>query len=156
MSTKNKPQTRKLSQNPSTDYLICPKFKLSTLDCILEFRVAESANQLDPHETVLLNDGGKRSAGCQLWILRLYLTGALEASSKYVGKIKKYSTGGKRWVGKLLFSVKMKQKSGWARTYPAHWAPTPLSKLNSYFLLTLKHAKHSYADWIVSNPNKVE
>ena len=52
--------------------------------------------------------------------------GASEASSKWVGTVKNYSTVSKKWVGKCPFSIKVKQKSGWARAHPAHPAPTPL------------------------------
>ena len=45
-------------------------------------------------------------------------SGASEASSKWVGKTKYYSTGSKKWVGKRLFSIKFKQKSGWVRAHP--------------------------------------
>jgi len=54
------------------------------------------------------------------------MTGALEASSKWVSKTKNYSTGIKKWVGKRPFLIKIKQKSRWARAHPAHQAPTPL------------------------------
>ena len=47
-------------------------------------------------------------------------TGASEASSKWVGKTKYYSTCSKKWVGKRPFSIQIKQKSGWARAHPAH------------------------------------
>ena len=38
-------------------------------------------------------------------------------------KTRKYFTGSKQWVGKCPFSLKVKQKSGWARAHPAS---TPL------------------------------
>jgi len=66
----------------------------------------------------------------QLMLFRFFFTfdmaGASEASSKWVGKTKKFSKVCKKWVGKLLYSIKIRQKSGWARAHPAHPAPTPL------------------------------
>ena len=54
------------------------------------------------------------------------LSGASEASSKWVGKTKNHYTGSKKWVGKHFFSLKIKQKSGWVRAQPTHPASTPL------------------------------
>ena len=59
-------------------------------------------------------------------LLNVSITGALEASSKWVGKTKIYSTGSKKRVGKGPISIKIKQKSGWARAHPTHTALTPL------------------------------
>ena len=39
-------------------------------------------------------------------------SGASEASSKWVGKTKNYSTGSKKWVSKHFFSLKIKNKVG--------------------------------------------
>ena len=65
----------------------------------------------------------------------LNITGASEASSKWVGKTKNYSTCSKNWVGKRPFSIKIKQKSEWARTNPA---PTPLHrKRNTYLFMEI-------------------
>ena len=41
-----------------------------------------------------------------------YIPGALEASSKWVGKTKIYSNGSEKSVGKHPFSIMIKQKSG--------------------------------------------
>ena len=57
------------------------------------------------------------------------LVGALEDSSKWMDKTKDYSTGSKKWVGKYPFSMKVKQRGGWARANPAHLAPTPLASV---------------------------
>ena len=64
--------------------------------------------------------------------LKEYFSGASEASSKWVGTTKNYSTGSKKWVGTRPFSIKIKQKSGWARAHPAHPAPTPLENIYLY------------------------
>ena len=52
-------------------------------------------------------------------------------ASKWVGMTKNYSTGSKKWVGRRLFSINVRQKSGWAR---AHLAPTPLKGINKSIL----------------------
>ena len=66
-------------------------------------------------------------------------TGASEASSKWVVKTKNYSTISKKWVSKRPFSIKMKQKSGWARPHPAYPTPTRLRMLK-----ILKKIKETY------------
>ena len=43
------------------------------------------------------------------------------------GLDQKLSIGSKSWMGKCPFSIKVKPKSRWARAYPVHPAPTPLS-----------------------------
>ena len=53
----------------------------------------------------------------------LHVTGASEASSKWVGKTKNYYNGSKNWVGKHPYSIVIRQKSRWASAHPA---PTPL------------------------------
>ena len=63
----------------------------------------------------------------KIFSFTILYTGASGASSKWVGTIKNYSTDSKKWVGKCPFSMKVKQKSGWARAHPAHLAPTPLT-----------------------------
>ena len=78
------------------------------------------------------------------------MTGALEAASKWVGKTKNYSTGIKKWVGKRPFSIKIKQKSGWARAHPAHPAPTPLLLIKNIFgkdSILRKNARLSLEKW---------
>ena len=62
-------------------------------------------------------------------ILFVPKTGALEASSKWAGKTRNCSTSSKKWVGKCLFSIKVKQKSGLGRDHLAHPAPTPLNEI---------------------------
>ena len=58
----------------------------------------------------------------------ILLTGASEASSKWVGTTMNYSNGSKKWVGNRPYSLMIRQKSGWARAHLAHPAPTPLVK----------------------------
>ena len=67
--------------------------------------------------------------------------GASEASSKWAGKTKKYSTGNQKWLGKRPFSIKIKQKSEWARAHPAHQAPTPLSSISMLLLMNMSYEK---------------
>ena len=78
--------------------------------------------------------------------------GASEASSKWVGKTKNH--GSKKWVGKFPYSIKIRQKSGWAHAYPAHPASTPLYLIsNMIFMLKYLYVR-MYLVWKqnISNP----
>ena len=82
--------------------------------------------QAQPKKVVKFSTTLKDSLGGVELLYSKVNEGASEASAKWVGITKNHSTGSKKWMGTRPFSIKIKQKSGWARAHPAHPAPTPL------------------------------